>query len=81
MSKRLQVLIPDPEMADIQRLATREHLTVGEWVRRALREARARQPVNEAEVKIKAVRKAVEHSFPSGDIGPMLDEIQRGYLA
>jgi predicted nucleic acid-binding protein len=28
-------------MAEIQRLARRERLTVGEWVRRTLREARA----------------------------------------
>ncbi|MGI8741035.1 MAG: hypothetical protein ACR2NN_00410 [Bryobacteraceae bacterium] len=41
MSKRLQVLLADHEMSDIDRLARRERLTVGEWVRRALRDARA----------------------------------------
>jgi hypothetical protein len=39
MSKRLQVLLHDSEMSDIQRLAKRDRLTVGEWVRRALRNA------------------------------------------
>ena len=48
MSKRLQVLLPDQEMSDIQRLAKREHFTVGEWVRRALREARAGRPATGA---------------------------------
>ena len=81
MSKRLQVLLPDQEMTDIQRLARRERLTVGEWVRRALRGARAQKPVNDSEVKLKAVRRAAELSFPSADIEQMLSEIERGYQA
>jgi hypothetical protein len=79
MSKRLQVLIPDREMADIQRLAKRERVTVGEWVRRVLREARAGRPTVEPEAKLKAVRRAVEYSFPSADVKQMLSEIERGY--
>ncbi len=79
MSKRLQVLIPDQEMSDIQRLAKRERMTVGEWVRRALRDARAARPVIEAENKLKAVRRAAGYSFPTGDVKQMLSEIERGY--
>lgn len=79
MSKRLQVLLPDSEMSEIQRLAKRERLTVGEWVRRALREARASRPVSDAETKLKAVRRAAQYSFPSGDLEQMLREIERGY--
>jgi hypothetical protein len=79
MSKRLQVLLPDQEMLDIQRLARRDHITVGEWVRRALREARTRKPVNDAETKLKAVRRGAEYAFPTADIEGMLDEIERGY--
>jgi hypothetical protein len=79
MSKRLQVLLPDQEMSDIQRLAKRERLTVGEWVRRTLRDARARQPVNEPDAKLRAIRRAAEYSFPTGDIDQMLREIERGY--
>ena len=81
MSKRLQVLLPDQEMTDIQRLAQREHLTVGEWVRRTLREAREHQPVNDPEMKLKAIRRGAELSFPSADIEQMLGEIERGYQA
>ena len=66
-------------MLDIQRLAKRERLTVGEWVRRALREACASRPVIEPETKLKAVRRAAEYSFPTADVGQMLDEIERGY--
>ena len=81
MSKRLQVLLPDQEMADIQRLARRERLTVGEWVRRALREARAHKPLNDPEAKLKAIRRGAEFSFPAADMEQMLNEIERGYQA
>ncbi|HEV3202502.1 MAG TPA: hypothetical protein VGZ73_31630 [Bryobacteraceae bacterium] len=79
MSKRLQVLLPDRDMLDIQRLAKRERLTVGEWVRRALLEARANRPVVEPETKLKAVRRAATYSFPTAEVGRMLGEIEQGY--
>lgn len=79
MSKRLQVLLPDQEMLDIRRLAKREHLKVGEWVRRTLREARTKLPAIEPEAKLKAVRRAAAYSFPAADIDRMLNEIERGY--
>lgn len=79
MSKRLQVVLPDPEMSDIQRLAKREGLSVGEWVRRALRDARASRPVIDSETKLKAVRRGAQCSFPTADLDQMLREIERGY--
>jgi hypothetical protein len=66
-------------MSDIQRLAKRERLTVGEWVRRALREARAGRPTVEPETKLKSVRRAAGYSFPTADVEQMLSEIERGY--
>jgi hypothetical protein len=79
MSKRLQVVLADSEMSDIQRLAKRERLTVGEWVRRVLRDARACRPLIEPETKLKAVRRGAQYSFPTADIERMLSEIERGY--
>ena len=79
MSKRLQVLLPDQEMTDIQRLAEREHLTVGEWVRRALREVRTSRPEVDAETKLNAVRRAAKYAFPTANLEQMLSEIERGY--
>ena len=79
VSKRLQVLLPEPEFSGIQRFARRERLTVGEGVRQALREARLRQPVNDPGTKLKAIRRAAEYSFPTADIDRMLGEIERGY--
>jgi len=81
VSKRLQVLLADKEMEDVRRLAERERLTVGEWVRRTLREARANRPVAEPEAKLKAIRRAAKHSFPTAGIDQMLAEIERGYEA
>jgi len=81
MSKRLQVLLPDAEMEEIRRLARREQIAVGEWVRRVLREARAKRPLHEPQAKLKAVRKAAEYSFPTAGIEQMLAEIERGSQA
>jgi hypothetical protein len=79
MSKRLQVLLSEQEMTDIQRIARRERLTVGEWVRRTLREARAQKSLHDPEAKLKAIRRGAELSFPTADIKQMLSEIERGY--
>jgi hypothetical protein len=38
-----------------------------------------KQPMNDAEAKLKAIRRGVELSFPTGDIETMLAEIERGY--
>jgi hypothetical protein len=80
MSKRLQVLLPEEEMTEIQRLAQAEKLAVGEWVRRALREARSSRPARGPETKLKAIRHAASYSFPTADVEQMLSEIERGYL-
>jgi hypothetical protein len=79
MSKRLQVLLPDEEMTAIQTLAKREQLSVGEWVRRALREAKSARSSVDPEFKLRAVRRAAEHAFPTADVDQMLQEIDRGY--
>ena len=81
VSKRLQVLLPDQDMADIQQLAQRERLTVGEWVRRTLREARERKPRHDPETKLKAIRRGAACAFPTADIEEMLREVERGYQA
>ncbi len=72
-------MLPDREMADIRALAGRERLTVGEWVRRTLREARTRMSVNDPEAKLKAVRRGSLYSFPTADLDRMLSEIEQGY--
>ena len=81
MSKRLQVLLKESELREIQRVARAQRVTVAEWVRQALRSARRQEPTAEIGKKIDAVRAAALHSYPAADIGRMLREIERGYLA
>lgn len=66
-------------MAEIQQFAQRERLTVGEWVRRALREVREKRPQHDPAAKLKAIRRGAEFSFPTAEIDEMLDQIERGY--
>lgn len=66
-------------MDEIRLLAQQEHLTVGEWVRRALRDARAQRSTGKPQSKLKAVRDAATYNFPTAEIGQMLAEIERGY--
>lgn len=80
MSKRLQVLLDEAEYQEIQKIASRHKMTVSEWVRQALRKVRGGEPLRDAERKLAAVRAAVCHEFPTGDIRQILAEIERGYL-
>ncbi len=80
MSKtRLQVLLDDRELRELRAAAHEEGLGVSEWVRRRLREARARRPDGDLESKLRAVRVAVTHDGPTGDIDRVLAEIEQGY--
>ena len=80
MAKRLQVILQDPEYREVQRAARSRQMTIAEWVRQALSEARRREPLGDVEKKLAAVRAAVKHEFPTGDIDTMLAEIEQGYL-
>lgn len=79
MSKRLQVLLDDMEMKEIRTIARRRRMTVAEWVRGALRAARAEEPGADPRRKLQALRAATAHSFPTADIEEMLAQIERGY--
>jgi hypothetical protein len=80
MSKRLQVLLQDKELAEIQRSARRRQMTTAEWVRQALRAARRAEPRVATRKKLDVVRAASRHAFPAPDVDQMLREIERGYL-
>lgn len=80
MSKRLQVILDDEEWGEIREVARRHRMSVSEWVRQTLREARRRVPAGERGRKLAALRAATRHEFPTGDIGSVLGDIERGYL-
>jgi hypothetical protein len=79
MSKRLQVLLKDPEYREIQQAARLRNMTVAEWVRQALSMVRRSEPSGSAGKKIQAIRAAAQFEFPTADIDQMLAEIERGY--
>jgi hypothetical protein len=79
MTKRLQVLLDDPEWREIQRAAKARRLSVAEWVRQALRAARRKEPSGDLDRKLAAVRAGTRHGFPTTDVEQMLDEIEQGY--
>lgn len=80
MSKRLQVILQDKELAEIQQSARRQQMTTAEWVRQALRAARRAEPRVTARKKLDVVRAAARHAFPAPELEQMLAEIERGYL-
>lgn len=79
MSKRLQVLLEEDELREIRKVARARRMTVAEWVRGAMRDARSAEPATPPERKLAAVRAASRHAFPTADIDQMLAEIERGY--
>ncbi len=79
MGKRLQVLLEEEELREIQSAARARRQTVAEWVRQALREARREQPAAPADRKLTAVRAASRHAFSTADVDRMIAEIESGY--
>jgi len=79
VSKRLQVLIDDPEYREIQRAARAQRLTIAEWVRQVLRAARKQQLTAGLDRKLRAVRAGARHAFPSPHNDQMLEKIERCY--
>ncbi len=81
MSKRLQVLLDEQEMAEIQTISRNHHMTVAEWVRQTLRAARRAEPLVNIQSKLSAVHTAADYAFPSPEIDQMLEEINSGYTS
>lgn len=80
MTRRLQVLFEDEELVAMQRLAKRRRQTTAAWVRDTLRAARAAQEYPNPEPKLRAIREALSHDYPTGDIDTINADIERGYL-
>lgn len=70
----------EQELAAI-RAAAREHgMSVSEWVRLVLREARRKISDGDPDRKLAAIRAADRHAYPTADIDQMVAEIERGYV-
>lgn len=81
MSKRLQVILRDPEYREIQKAARSRQMSTAEWVRQALAMARSRESSADPGKRLAAVRAAARHEFPTADIDAMLAEIEAGFTA
>jgi hypothetical protein len=79
MSKRLQVILDDEALLEIQRIAELKHLTVAEWVRQTLRAARKGESSGDPASRLAAIRAAARNSFPTGDVDEMMEQIESGY--
>jgi len=80
MTRRLQVLFEDDELAEIQAFAKRRRQTTAAFVRDAVRAARQSSDHPTVESKLRALREAVSHAYPTADVDQMNEEIERGYL-
>ena len=69
----------ESEHEAIRAAASEQGMTVSEWVRETLREARRRIPSGDTERKLAAIRAADQLSYPTADIDEMVAEIERGY--
>ncbi len=54
-------------------------MSIAQWVREALDQARRRQPADGAGKKLGVIRAAARFNYPTGDIDRMLAEIEMGY--
>jgi hypothetical protein len=79
MSIRLQVVMDQDELDAIRAAARERGVTVSEFVRETLREARRKVASGDTERKLAAIRAADRHAYPTADIDQMLGEIERGY--
>ena len=79
MSIRLQVVMDQDELESIRAAARERGMTVSEFVRETLREARRKVASGDTERKLAAIRAADRHAYPTADVDQMLGEIERGY--
>ena len=73
------MVVDEEELEEIREVARRRRMTVSDWVRQTLREARRREPAGDAGRKLAVIRSAVKGSYPVADIEVMLAEIECGY--
>lgn len=78
MSKRLQVLVPDSEYKELQRIARAEHQNVAEWVRESIRVMLQKRRPKSSSERIASILKFARYCGPSGDIDTLLEQIEKG---
>ena len=67
----------EEEFREFQAVARRQRMTLAEWVRQALRQARSDHP-GTVETKLRVIADGSRNEFPTADIEVMLREIEAG---
>jgi len=80
MSKRLQVLFPNDEYAELKRRARKARQSLGEWVRSALRRVADSESAKQPEEKMRFIGKAFDEAAPIAEIDELERQIESGYL-
>ena len=62
-------------------MAREAGLSLGEWVRQALRQTGATLSSKSPRRKLENIRRSAAHRAPSGDMDQILSEIEKGYLS
>jgi hypothetical protein len=78
MSKRLQVVVSDADYRDVTRLAKKRAVPVAEVVRQSLRRTVEEAAERSPEERIANVLRFARFSGPTGDLGSMLEDIEKG---
>jgi hypothetical protein len=81
MSKRLQVVVADAELAEYERTAAAAGLTLSEWVRQSLRSVQREESSGRIDEKLETIRQAAQYSFPAPGIETLLAEIDQARAA
>jgi len=81
MTKRLQILLSEAEFEQLRVTARTNDVSVGEWVRQAIRRSFGEPLIRPKQAKLVAVREALAHYAPTADIDQMNAEIEEGYLS
>lgn len=75
MSHRLQILVPEDLNSQIRKAAERTDVSMGEWVRRTIREALSRRA---GAADGDPLKKLASLDAPTADIDEMIREIEAG---
>lgn len=71
----------DAEYRELLKVSRKNGMTVSQWVRHVLATMGRREPIHDVGPKLRAVREALKHSYPTADIDQMLEETERGYTS
>ncbi len=71
----------EAEYGSFQKLAECVQMSLGEWVRMAMRHFAKNYSTTNEDQKILALRHAATQKFPSGDIDDILSQINSGYTS